>query len=114
MIVAVLWVLFFAYLLFADDPPDFFWDDIAEVDALAHFVGGVTTGVIAFLLVAARARALALGLAITASVLIGLELIQDLFTSRRWENSDVGLALLGGVVGVLATAGVRRVVRRDT
>jgi hypothetical protein len=111
--VAIVWVLFFAYLLFADDPPDFFWDDIAEVDALAHFVGGATTGVIAFLLLSARPRAFAVALVATASVLVGLEVLQDVFTSRRWENSDVGLALLGGGVGVLVAAALARVVRRS-
>ena len=47
IVVAALWVVAFAYLLLVDDPPDFFWDDIAVVDGPAHFVGGAVTGVIA-------------------------------------------------------------------
>ena len=106
--VAVLWVVVFAYLLFADDPPDFFWDDIAEVDGPAHFVGGATTGVIAYLLVAGRRHAVPLALALTTAVLLGLELFQDVFTSRKWEGSDVGLALAGGLTGVIGGLVVRR------
>lgn len=110
--VGVLWVVFFAWLLFADDPPDFFWDDIAEVDGPAHFVGGLTTGVIAYLLTARLRRGVFLALALTAAVLLGLELVQDVFTSRRWEASDVLLALLGGLAGVAGAFGIRRLFGR--
>lgn len=113
VIVAVVWVAVFAWLLFADDPPDFFWDDIAQVDGPAHFVGGATTGVIAYLLVSGRRRAFVLALVVTAAVLLGLELLQDLFTSRKWEASDVLLALAGGLVGVAGAAGVRRLLDRN-
>lgn len=109
MVVAVLWVVAFAYLLFVDDPPDFFWDDIAVVDGPAHFVGGAVTGVIAYLLAADRPRAVLLALAGMAAVVVGLEVLQDVFSSRRWENSDVGLALVGGLVGVLGMRLVGRV-----
>ena len=112
LVVGVVWVGVFAWLLFADDPPDFFWDDIAQVDGPAHFVGGVTTGVIAFLLTARLRRAVMGALALTAAVLVGLELLQDLFTSRRWEASDVLLALLGGLVGVAGASGVRSYLER--
>ena len=106
--VAAVWVVVFAYLLFVEDPPDFFWGDIALVDGPAHFVGGATTGVIAYLLVVGRRRAVPLALALTAAVLLGLELFQEVFTSRKWEGSDVGLALAGGLTGVIGGLLVRR------
>lgn len=112
LVVGLVWVVFFAWLLFADDPPDFFWDDIAQVDGPAHFVGGLTTGVIAYVLTARLRRAVVAALALTAVVLLGLELLQDLFTSRRWEASDVLLALLGGLVGVAGASGVRSYLER--
>ena len=108
IIVATLWVAAFGYLLLVDDPPDFFWDDIAVVDGPAHFVGGAVTGVIAYLLAANRRRAILTALVGMVAVVVGLELLQDLFSSRKWENSDVGLALLGGIVGVLGMRLVSR------
>ena len=112
IIVAALWVAAFAYLLLVDDPPDFFWDDIAVVDGPAHFVGGVVTGVIAYLLAANRRRAVLTALVGMVVVVVGLEVLQDLFSSRKWENSDVGLALVGGVVGVLGLRLVTRLLKR--
>ena len=104
IVVAAVWVVAFAYLLFVDDPPDFFWDDIAVVDGPAHFVGGMVTGVIAYVLAAGRPRRLMLAVVGMAGVVVALELFQDLFSSRKWENSDVGLALAGGFVGVVCLA----------
>ena len=112
IVVAALWVAAFAYLLFVDDPPDFFWDDIAEVDGPAHFVGGAVTGGIAFLLSAGRRRAVLMALGAMVVVVVGLEVLQDVFSSRKWENSDVGLALAGGIVGVVGGQLALRIFRR--
>ena len=112
LVVAVLWVVAFAYLLFVDDPPDFFWDDIAVVDGPAHFVGGAVTGMIAYLLAAGRSRRILLALVGMAVVVVGLEVLQDVFSSRRWENSDVALALVGGLVGVFGSQLVGRFLER--
>ena len=107
------WVAFFAYLLLAADPPDFFFDDIATVDGPAHFVGGATTGLIVYLLVARRPRAIPTALTITIGLLLLLEFVQDRFTSRRYEASDVLLAVLGALAGVgLAVAGAAIIRRR--
>lgn len=109
--VAVGWLGFFAYLLLAADPPDFFFDDIADVDGPAHFLGGATTGVIAYLLLARRRRPVGTALLVSIGLLLALELIQDRFTSRRWEASDVLLAVAGALVGVAVAAvgvGLRR------
>ena len=48
-----------------------------------------------------------------AVVVVGLEVFQDLFSSRRWENSDVGLALVGGIVGVLGSHVAVRLLTRE-
>ncbi|MBT8215420.1 MAG: hypothetical protein KJO17_01070, partial [Acidimicrobiia bacterium] len=99
LVIGGVWVVVFGYLLFAADPPDFFWDDIAEVDGPAHVVGGITTGVIAFVLVADRRRALWLAFGGSVAVLVLLEVAQDVFTDRRYEASDLGLALVGAAAG---------------
>jgi len=110
--VAGLWIAFFAYLLLAADPPDFFFDDIADVDGPAHFLGGATTGVIAYLLLLPRRRPVLASLGVSIGLLLALELIQDWFTSRSWEASDVVLAVAGALVGVGLAAAVVRLRRR--
>ena len=104
LVVGAVWVALFGYLLFAADPPDFFWDDIAEVDGPAHVVGGITTGIIAFVLVADRRRAVWLAFGGSVAVLVLLEIAQDVFTDRRYEASDLGLALVGAAAGVAVAA----------
>jgi hypothetical protein len=94
------WVAFFAYLLLAADPPDFWFDDIGTVDGPGHVVGGIVTGVVAYLLVSRRRRAALLALGSTLVLLVGLEFLQDRFTSRGYETSDVVLSVVGAVIGV--------------
>ena len=113
----VVWVGFFAYLLLAADPPDFWFDDIGTVDGPGHVVGGVVTGVIAYLLLARRRRAALMALLSTVLLLGGLEFLQDRFTSRGYETSDVVLSVVGAVIGVGAARLGHRVSdrrRRDT
>ena len=100
LVLGVVWVAFFAYLLLAADPPDFWFEDIGTVDGPGHVVGGVVTGAGAYLLLARRRRAALVALASTLVLLLGLELLQDRFTSRGYETSDVVLSVAGAVIGV--------------
>jgi VanZ family protein len=99
-VAGVLWVGFFAYLLLAADPPDFWFDDIGTVDGPAHVVGGMVTGAGAYFLLARRQRPVLAALVATIVFLLGLELLQDRFTSRGYETSDVVLSVVGAFVGV--------------
>jgi hypothetical protein len=102
IVVVVMWVGFFAYLLLAADPPDFWFDDIGTVDGPGHVVGGVVTGAGAYLLLAGRRRPVLVALPAALVVLVGLEFLQDRFTSRGYETSDVVLSVVGAVTGVVA------------
>jgi hypothetical protein len=96
----IVWVAFFAYLLLAADPPDFWFDDIGTVDGPGHVVGGAVTGAGAYLLLARRRRRVLAALLSTVVVLLGLEFLQDRFTTRGYETSDVVLSVVGAVLGV--------------
>ncbi len=95
-----MWVGFLAYLLLVADPPDFWFGDIGTVDGPGHFVGGVVTGAAAYLLLARRRRAVLLALGGSLALLVGLEFVQDRFTGRGYETSDVVLSVAGAVIGV--------------
>ncbi len=110
--IALAWVAFLAYLLLSADPPDFWFDDIGAVDGPGHLAGGLVTGLVAFLLVARRRWAVALALGGTIGLLLGLEFIQDWFTDRGYETSDVALTVVGAVAGVTGGWVARSIVQR--
>lgn len=97
---AALWMGFFAYLLLAADPPDFWFDDIGTVDGPGHVVGGIVTGAFTLLLVRRRTGAVLLAVVLALAALLGLELLQDRFTDRGYETSDVTLSAVGVLIGV--------------
>lgn len=108
------WIAFFAFLLLAADPPDLWFDDIGTVDGPGHVVGGVVTGAGAYLLLAGRRRPVLVALLAALGLLVGLEFLQDRFTSRGYETSDVVLSIGGAVIGVgAAWLGHRFVKRRS-
>ncbi len=100
VLAAVGWVVVLAYLLLVGDPPDFWFEDIGEVDGPGHVVAGLVTGSVAYLLLARRRRAVVVAIVVATALLVGLELVQDLFTDRGYERSDVLLSLVGAVAGV--------------
>ena len=101
-------------ILLAADPPDFWFDDIGAVDGPGHVVGGVVTGAGAYLLLSRHRRAALLALGSTLVLLLGLEFLQDRFTSRGYETSDVVLSTVGAVIGVgAAWLGHRMMGRRS-
>jgi hypothetical protein len=112
LLVGVAWVIVLAYLLLVGDPPDFWFEDIGSVDGPGHVVAGLVTGLVAYVLFAGRAHAGPVALGITVSLLIGLEFLQDAFTDRGYEFSDVALSLVGAVAGVGAGAVGRWAARR--
>ena len=113
LVLGVVWVVFFAYLLLSADPPDLWFDDIGRVDGPGHVVGGVVTGAGAYLLLSRHRRAALVALGSTLVLLLGLELLQDRFTSRGYETSDVVLSVVGAVIGVgAARLGHRMMTRR--
>ncbi len=113
LLAAAGWLVALAYLLLTGDPPDFWFDDIGTVDGPGHVVAGFVTGLVVYLFLARRRRALVLAMLITAALLIGLEVVQDVFTDRGYEQSDVVLSLVGAVAGVAAAgAGVALASRR--
>ena len=114
LVLGVVWVGFFAYLLLSADPPDFWFDDIGAVDGPGHVVGGLVTGAGAYLLMSRHQRAALVALGSTLVLLLGLELLQDRFTSRGYETSDVVLSIVGAVIGVgAAWLGQRMMGRRS-
>jgi len=100
VVLGIVWVAFFAYLVLSADPPDFWFDDIGTVDGPGHVVGGAVTGAGAYLLLARRRRPVLAALLSTVVVLLGLEFLQDRFTTRGYETSDVVLSVVGAVIGV--------------
>jgi hypothetical protein len=100
VVVGIAWVAFFAYLVLAADPPDFWFDDIGTVDGPGHLVAGAVTGAGAYLLLARRRRPVLGALLSAVGVLLGLEVLQDRFTTRGYETSDVVLSVVGAVIGV--------------
>jgi hypothetical protein len=97
---SIVWVGFLGYLLLASDPPDLWFGDIGTVDGPGHLVGGVVTGAGAYVLLARHRRAVLLALGCTLALLLGLEFVQDRFTGRGYETSDVVLSAAGAVIGV--------------
>jgi VanZ family protein len=112
LVLGVVWVVFFAYLLLSADPPDLWFDDIGAVDGPGHVVGGVVTGAGAYLLLNRHRRAAQVALGSTLVLLLGLELLQDRFTSRGYETSDVVLSVVGAVIGVGAARLGHRMMNR--
>lgn len=100
LLIAVSWVVFFGYLLLAADPPDFWFEDIGSVDGPGHVVGGFVTGFLVSRFVARRRRPFLLAVAVAVAFLVGLEVVQDLFTDRGYERSDVVLSVVGAGAGV--------------
>ncbi len=100
LVLAMVWLAFLAYLLLAADPPDFWFDDIGTVAGPGHVVAGFVTGFVVCALVAGRKRALLTAFGITLLVLIGLEVVQDRFTDRGYQSSDVTFSVVGAVLGV--------------
>lgn len=112
-VLAALWMGFFAYLLLAADPPDFWFDDIGTVDGPGHVVGGMVTGAFAFLLVRRRTAAVLLAVVLALAALLGLELLQDRFTDRGYEASDVVLSAVGVLIGAGGAWLVRQMMVRS-
>lgn len=100
LLVGVGWMIFLAFLLLTGDPPDFWFEDIGSVDGPGHVVAGLVTGLVAYFLLVGRAHAGPLALGVTVALLVGLEVVQDAFTDRGYESSDVLLSLGGAVAGV--------------
>ena len=100
LLVGVGWVIVLAYLLLTGDPPDFWFEDIGLVDGPVHVLAGLVTGLVAYLLFVGRAHAGPLALGVTVVLLLGLEIVQDVFTERGYEASDVLLSLVGAGAGV--------------
>ncbi|MBT8194315.1 MAG: hypothetical protein KJP22_12995 [Acidimicrobiia bacterium] len=115
VVFGAVWLAFFAYLLLAADPPDFWFDDIGTVDGPGHVVGGAVTGAGAYFLLSRNRRAVLVALGSTLVLLLGLEFLQDRFTSRGYETSDVVLSAVGAVIGVgAAWLGHRMMGRRSS
>jgi len=100
LVVGAGWMVVLAYLLLTGDPPDFWFDDIGTVDGPGHVVAGSVTGLVAYLLFVGRSRAGPMALGVSGAVLVVLEFVQDVFTDRGYESSDVLLSLAGAVAGV--------------
>lgn len=97
---AIIWLGVLSYFLLIGDPPDFWFDDIASVETPGHLIAGVVTGLIAYLFLAKRPRPVVTAMGVTIAILLGLELLQDLLSSRGYERSDVALSVVGAAAGV--------------
>ncbi len=67
--IAGAWVLALGYMVLVADPPDFWFDDIATVDAPGHALAGFVSGVAAYLLLARRRHAFLLAIASSLALL---------------------------------------------
>lgn len=111
LVAAVAWVAVLAYFLLVNDPPDLWYNDIAEIEGPGHVLAGVVSALIAYYFLAHRSRPFLTAFGVTIAFLLALELVQDLLSpSNRsgYELSDVALSVIGAAVGIAVAWVARR------